>query len=152
MTDQNLSAEDRLEVMDLIARYSRCLDTADVEGFLEIFRPEAVIDSLSGVATGHDELRAWVNRLFDSRGVGATPPAVIHFVGLPLIEGYGDRARAQTYTIILDYNAAGLVQVAMLGRYDDECVRVDGRWWIQRRVIHSELSNDPAASTVAPTT
>ena len=112
-----------------------------------------MIDSLSGVATGHDELRTWVNWLFDSRGVGATPPAVIHFVGLPLVEGYGDRARAQTYTIILDYNPEGVVQVAMLGRYDDEHVRVDGRWWIQRQsVIHSELRSDPAAPTNAPTT
>ncbi len=62
MSDHVFSAEDHLEVLNLIARYSRALDTADIEGWLDLYRPDAVIDSMSGAATGTEELRAWMMR------------------------------------------------------------------------------------------
>jgi hypothetical protein len=140
VADQILSAEDRLEVMELIARYSRTLDTADIDQWLTIWRPEASLFTLNGEAHGHQQLRDWAVGLFENRGVGASPPKVIHFAGLPLIEGHGNRCTALTYTIILDYDADGGVEVAMLGRYDDEFVKLDGRWWIESRTISSDLS------------
>jgi hypothetical protein len=64
---------------------------------------------------------------------------VIHFLGLPLINGAGDHATGQTYTIIANADEDGDVGISLLGRYDDEYVREDGRWWIARRKINGVL-------------
>ena len=143
MATTKLSAEDRLDVMELITRYSRCLDTADIEGFLEVWRPDAVLETQGAAARGHDELRAWATRLIETRGVGSTPPTVVHFHGMPLIHGAGDRCTAETYTIIAA-TSDGDLRISMVGRYFDECVRVDGRWWIQHRTTTTELRGPSA--------
>lgn len=140
MSDHVFSAEDHLEVINLIARYSRALDSADIEAFLDLYRPDAVIDSMSGMASGIEELRAWMIRLLETRNVGARPSKLIHFIGVPIVRGAGERATAETYTLIVDYTAEGELRLPLLGRYEDELVRVDDRWWIQRRTIHGELS------------
>ena len=140
MTAQPLSAEDRLDIMGVIASYSRLLDAHDIDRWLQLWRPDAVLDSMSGSVTGHDALRVWIQRLFDHRKVGHDPALLVHFIGLPVIEGDRERATAQTYTIIFDYADDGHVQVPLLGRYDDVLSRYDGQWRFERRFIAGVLS------------
>ena len=59
------SAEDRLEIQELYARYSWALDTGDTEGYVALFTPdaEATEETREGgleVRKGHDEIRKLV--------------------------------------------------------------------------------------------
>lgn len=52
-------------VSDLMARYARAADAQDLAGTVELFTPEAnlVFDDLN--LTGHDEIGAWYDKVFD---------------------------------------------------------------------------------------
>ncbi|HUZ19774.1 MAG TPA: nuclear transport factor 2 family protein [Acidimicrobiales bacterium] len=139
MTAQPLSAEGRLGVMDLIASYAFYLDSCDIEAWLGNFLPDGVLESMNAVAAGQDQLRAWVNERIAAGKVAANPPQLVHFVGLPLVRGDSERCSARTYCVILDYNAQNDVRVPMVGRYEDTCVQLDGRWFFERRIIHGDL-------------
>jgi ketosteroid isomerase-like protein len=150
MSTQPLSAQDRLDIIQVIANYSRLLDARDVEAWLRLWRPDAVLASMSDPATGHDELRAWVHRLFEQRKVGYDPAQLVHFIGLPAVDGDSDRATAQTYTIIFDYTEDGQIQVPLVGRYDDVFSRYDGQWRFERRHISGVLSSSSRGVAPAP--
>jgi hypothetical protein len=147
VTPGPMTAEDRLAVMDLMATYSRCLDIGDEDGWFGIFRPDAVLESSRGTASGEAELRAWYRRLVGEGIVGSDPAQLVHFIGLPLISGDSEQCSVQTYTIIIDFDDAKEIRMPLIGLYDDRCVHVDGRWWIAHRVINNLLT---AASRTRP--
>jgi hypothetical protein len=140
MAVAEMSAEDRLGVMDLIANYARCLDRGDVEGWLDNFMPDATLESISGTAVGRDEIRTWVMRLVDGRIVAQDPQRLVHFVGLPLISGTAERCHAETYCLILDYDPQQAIRVPLVGLYVDTCVSTEHGWRFERRIIRGELS------------
>ena len=61
MLDQQ-TISDRIEIDDLITRYTRAVDTLDWYKFDTVFTPDATIDySASGGLTGtRDEVRNWL--------------------------------------------------------------------------------------------
>jgi ketosteroid isomerase-like protein len=136
-----MSAEDRLGVMDLIADYALRIDAGDIEGWVDNFTTDAVLEPAGGVRSGHEEIRAWVTELMGRGRVGASPPQLLHFVGLPHIRsGDGERCEVETYCVILDHDPEQRIRVPLVGRYEDTCVKVDGRWRFARRIIHGDLS------------
>lgn len=147
---QPLSAEDRLDIMHVIASYSRLLDKRDVDSWLELWRPDAVLASMSGEATGHEELRPWAHRLFEHRKVGFDPAQLVHFIGLPVIDGDSERATSETYTIIFDYADDGKVRVPLVGRYVDVFSRYEGKWRFERRTINGDLAGQDRTPDAKP--
>jgi hypothetical protein len=135
-----MSAQDRLDVLDILARYARCLDTPDVAGLDEVFHADAVLDHIQGKATGHAAIRAWAQGLVDGGRVGASPPQLVHFVGLPLISGDSERCACVTYSLILTYNAEKQISLPLVGSYHDTFEKRNGRWRIAERVIRGDLS------------
>ena len=146
--DDALTAEDRLAVQDLIASYARCLDTADVAGWVDNFIPDGVLESLNGTVVGHDELRHWMTTLLEFGEVGLDPPIMVHVVGLPQIRGTRERCVAKTYGIVLDYDAERNIRVPIVGYYLDACVPDGDRWRFERRVIIGAL--DSAGRRIRP--
>ncbi len=134
-----MSAQDRLDVMDLIASYARCIDSGDIDGWVDNFMPDAVLEPASGVHTGHEAIRAWVTALMARGRVGAETPQLVHFVGLPKIDGDSERCEAQTYCVIFDYDDERAIRVPLVGRYEDTCVKDGDRWRFQHRIIHGDL-------------
>jgi len=139
MPDAALSAEDRLDVMGVLASYALCLDSGDVEGLLENFHADAVLDHIAGRAVGHAGIRQWAEGLMNGGRVGGTPAQLRHFVGLPYVEGDGERCTAQTYSTILTYDAEKAVTVPLVGSYHDIFTKREGRWRIQARTIKGDL-------------
>jgi len=133
-----LSAQDRVDVMALIARYAHCLDAGDIDGYLANFTPEAVIEWANGRAEGVDAIREWVTSLMRG-GIGATPARVRHVVGLPDIDGAGERCTARTFVIILSVDRDGRPGVASAGSYADAIVKTPGGWRFERRVMAADL-------------
>jgi len=136
-----LSPDDHFAVIDLLASYARAIDSGDADAYADNFLPDAVLDLVGGRRlNGRDEVREWVSGLIDSGHVGGDPATLRHFVGLPRIEGEGDRCTAQTYCVILDYDPARNIRSPLVGRYEDVIVKVDGAWRFQHRIIHGEIS------------
>ena len=137
-----LSPDDHFAVINLLQSYARTIDSGDADAYADNFLPGAILDLLGGDRRldGRDAIREWVSGLIDSGHVGGDPATLRHFVGLPLIEGEGDRCTAQTYCVILDYDPQRNIRSPLVGRYEDVIVKVDGRWRFEHRIIHGELS------------
>ena len=136
-----LNPEDHFAVINLLAGYARAIDSGRADDYADNFLPDAILDRTGGERlTGRDAIREWVAGLIASGHVGGDPATLRHFVGLPLIEGEGERCTAQTYCVILDYDPNHNIRSPLVGRYEDVIVKVDGRWRFQHRIIHAELS------------
>jgi hypothetical protein len=135
-----LTAQDRLEIMDVLAKYCLALDDSDIDTYVTLWADDAVFEHLGGKSVGRDEIRARGRFLIDSGRAGGTPAHLRHFVGLPLLGGDGDRATAVTLSVILDYDPEKKIRVPLVGSYTDEFTKKDGRWRIQHRVTRADLN------------
>lgn len=130
-----LSAEeisDRLELQDLLIRYSEAIDRREFDELGEIFTPDAYIDyrDTGGVDGQYPQVKPWL---------AETLPAYFernaHMLGLPAIKLAGNTATARTFCfnpMILKGDKPTVMQVGVW--YDDEFVRTADGWRIARRV------------------
>jgi uncharacterized protein (TIGR02246 family) len=129
-----MSVEDRAEVMDLVARYAECVDTADVDGYAALFLPDGVVEHSAGSVKGRDDIRAWVSGLAKDGRIG--PGSQLkHVLALPVIRGDGERCTARTYVMIPRMMESGDISTRLMGTYKDDIVKQDGRWLIEKRII-----------------
>jgi hypothetical protein len=124
---------DRLEINDLLIRYTRAIDTKDWELLDTCFHPDAFVDytSSGGIKGGYPEIREWLGKAL------APFPSMMHFVGNTTLELDGDAANARTYVI----NPMGLpkpeggVQVfTVCAHYVDRLTRTPDGWRIAERI------------------
>ncbi len=136
-----LAPEDHFAVINLLTSYALAIDSGRADDYADNFLPDATLDLTGGDRrlNGSAAIREWVSGLIASGHVGGDPATLRHFVGLPHIEGDGDRCTAQTYCVILDYDPTRSIRSPLVGRYEDVIVKVDGRWRFQHRIIHGEL-------------
>jgi 3-phenylpropionate/cinnamic acid dioxygenase small subunit len=135
-----LTAQDRSDVMSLIASYAMYIDAGNVDGYVNNFMPDATFQPISRVIQGQEAIREFANNLVSSGRAGGDPATMRHFLGIPQIKAEGaDRCKAQTYCVVFDYNDDKKIRVPLVARYEDEIVKHDGKWRFQKRVIHAEL-------------
>ena len=124
-----LSADDRLAIHELLARYCRIIDFGLWDEFTALFTTDCVVDfgELMGVHEGHDGVR----RLGGM--IGGTGLLMRHLVTNVMIDrATADQAEVFCYVLALTGpGPASLMQTT--GRYEDEVVKRDGRWLIRRR-------------------
>jgi uncharacterized protein (TIGR02246 family) len=123
-----LSTDDRVAIGDLLARYARCLDMGDLDGYVANFAPDAV---LFGSHTGHGQIREYVAQVIARRS--ADPARRMHFVGSPVIDGNAETATAHSYLLWIQLGAESPISAA--AEYTDTLVKRDGRWLFQSRVL-----------------
>ncbi len=125
-----LSAEDRLDIIEIIARYSRCIDEPRWDDLPGLFAPDARVDcGPLGQFAGSEGIGNFVAVL---RSVGQM---MRHYTTNVTIEGDSERARAHVYVLALVGPRPGALQITT-GFYEDELVKRDGRWlFSQRRVL-----------------
>lgn len=135
----------RLEILDVIARYTWNGDFGDVEGFADCFTPDAVLSVKDGSSF---EGREGLLRL--ARGEGtrmdaerlASDGPLHHHVSTHRVELLSKRrARANAYFLVLGRRGPD-----HWGRYSDELRRRGGCWLIHRR----RVSVDGAARGSVP--
>ncbi|GAA5099789.1 nuclear transport factor 2 family protein [Nocardia iowensis] len=121
---------DRLEIEDLMVRYSHAVDTRQWDLLDEIFTPDARIDytALGGAAGGLAEIKLFLATVMPNF------PAYQHLVGNLSIQIDGDTATARTMcdNPILVPGEQNLMLCGVW--YLDTLVRVDDRWRIRERV------------------
>ncbi len=115
-----LTTEDRLEIMELGARYCHGVDSKDADLWLSTFAEGGVVESPFGTPRGHAELRAWIS------GIVASLGGTRHFSVNELVGGDGDTARMRSYFFVINTDAPPIA-VGASGSYDDDLEKVDGR-------------------------
>ncbi|MFQ6330871.1 MULTISPECIES: nuclear transport factor 2 family protein [unclassified Nocardia] len=124
---------DRLEIQDLMVRYSHAVDTRQWDLLDDVFTADAHIDySAMGGAIGDlTSTKAFLAQVLPNF------PAFQHLVGNSSITVHGDTATGRTmcHNPMLVENGDGQQSVMFCGLwYLDTFVRIDGRWRIKQRV------------------
>jgi uncharacterized protein (TIGR02246 family) len=120
------------EIKQLKARYFRCMDQKDWDGWREVFARDAVLEvpEANMTTTGRDAIVESVSGLL-------TGARTVHHGHMPEIEVTGD-GTARGMWAMFDYvewpAAGGADRVGLqgYGHYVEEYVREDGRWRISR--------------------
>jgi hypothetical protein len=147
-----MSAQDRLEVMELMARYQQCEDAGDAEGYAGCFTPDGVAEWANGKRTGREELREWMEEFVRGGVMGANPARMRHFLSMPHIyEGDGQRCKAGTYLAIFVYAEAGQVTANSLWTYLDDIVKYEGEWLFEKRFMQIDLRSGADSASAGQT-
>ena len=126
------SVDDRLEILDLAARYNHAVDSGDHEGVAALFTEDGAIEA---TATGTIAGRAAIAGYIGSRPDGWQRRR--HLNSNAIIEGVpGDEDAARLVLSLLVVSRRERVVPRLHGRYEDELRRVDGEWrFAKRRII-----------------
>jgi hypothetical protein len=129
---------DKEEIRALRVRYSKVLDTREVEGFHDVFTDDAVLSVTVGSMEGIAAIKAGLAGAFDTynwKKKDAYP--FMHTVTNHTITMTGpDTAEGQCY--LLDFitgREADQHPLLLLGLYVDRYVRVGGKW----KISHTRL-------------
>lgn len=124
------AVEDRLEILDLIARYSHTIDGRDYDAWVECFTPDGSLHSAMGVSSGHEELKTFAKTYEAAR---ARMPSARHFMTNIAIVLDGETATSRSYVMITVSDPSG-VRILFSGQYDDKLVKAGGRWKFKQRL------------------
>ena len=122
-----LSTADRLEILELVARYNHTMDGRDAEAWAACFTPDGVFDGGPRLqAEGRAGLVAFMERLI-ARDIPA-----LHWVNNIVIEGAGDAARMTLYLLVIDLRGDA-PRPSHFGVYHDELTRTAEGWRFRKR-------------------
>ncbi len=127
-----LTVEDRLEIADLVARYNHAVDGGDGDAFAATFTDDGALDAAGRVIEGRAALATF------AKGLPGSVRVPRHIASNLVIDGDSEAGRATLAAYVQMYALADdppRQQVAASGVYDDQLVRVDGRWRFVRRVF-----------------
>lgn len=124
--------EDKQAICELKADYcAACDDDHNPDTVVTLFAKDSVWDA-PGIATchGHDELHAFFTTMGPPSGMRNSA----HMVMNPRIKIDGDRAWGHWRFLMMWTGKAtdgGLQFMRIIGNYEDEFIRVDGRWFFK---------------------
>ena len=148
------SAAERLAIIELQNRYVLAMDYFDADGYAAVFTEDAVLDWARGEVKGREAIRAFMaDGTYDLRKLNFKeaktpdgrewPPMVHHLVTNQVIEINGNTARGIAYWMNYSNNAdRRKIEWLSYGSWDDQYVKIDGKWYFQeRRIFNERLSN-----------
>jgi ketosteroid isomerase-like protein len=134
--------EDREEIRQIFVDYARYLDSGDHAGYASLFAPDGVLAAQLGEAVGPGAIQALLDKAMGPQVRGHLP-ASIHVMTNQQIDVAGDSATAKTVWYYLTTDPDASPTVLQSGRYEDDLVRVDGRWKIKRHQISRVMGRSP---------
>ncbi|GGD26869.1 hypothetical protein GCM10010915_03650 [Microbacterium faecale] len=142
--DWKLTAEDRLEIMELYARYAWGIDLADEEMALSAFADDGWFEHLwQGRVQGHDAIRENLRSLWNDRQHWwyGRQHLMDHFIMDPLDQP--GEAKVRCFFQILQFNVDyGTNFVFGIGTRTDHVTKRDGRWLFQSLTVNAWTSLD----------
>jgi uncharacterized protein (TIGR02246 family) len=143
---------DKADIEAVVAKYVTALDTLDADAYGDVFTEDAVYDVTGTVYNGRAAIRKIVTDLKDSRArndaEGKSSPKLYHVMSNSSVEILdATHAGHQSYAQTVRAADNGQFLVGFMGRYEDELVKVDGRWRIKSRKLVSFV---PPAAPAAP--
>lgn len=117
-----LSADDRLAIAELIARYCYAIDQGRWDDFRTLFTDDCRLDF--GKVMGVFEGRGGIDRFIGT--MRAAGLFMRHYTTNLVVRGEGAHAQSECYVLAMTGAPGSLQQTT--GRYDDEFVKIDGAW------------------------
>ena len=126
--------EDELAIRKVITAYSNTQDAHDYDAYVALFAKDGEWTSGKNVFKGRDAIKNMLVGLY-----GATPPGYVNGESFHIsfnadVIVNGDKATAVSRHVLFMRGPKGEPVPMLSGRYDDEFVREDGAWKIQRRL------------------
>jgi uncharacterized protein (TIGR02246 family) len=123
-----LSAEDSLEILQLVARADACATARDADGYAALFTEDAVMDGTMGRAKGRAELSQTVARVWASE-----PAGTLHLTLNTLIDDSNSEPSVESVMLLVTTGS----QTAVLGsaRVVQTVRRTQEGWRISERRI-----------------
>ena len=128
-----------------MARYLLAMDYHDADAYADSFAEDGVLDYAMGVLEGREairtEARAFAGKIGEIfKDWQGNPAKLRHVIGQQVIRVEGDRAwHTGFWREMTNGGPEGGVATPSFGIYEDELVRVDGRWLFKRRKIYNEF-------------
>jgi hypothetical protein len=136
---------DRAEIADLMARYLFAMDYHDADAYAECFTEDGVLDYAMGTLEDREAIRAEARVFRDKiaevfKDWQGHPAKLRHLVQHKAIRVDGDRAwNTGLWWEMTNGGPEGSLATPSFGTYEDELVRVGGRWLFRRRKIYNEF-------------
>ena len=133
-----LSAADRLEILELAARYNHAIDHRRGEEWADVFTADGQLITDGTVrAAGREGLLEHIRR------AQASGQKVRHWICNAVIDGDGDLAHLMMYVLAYVFTD-GNITPTIMGQYDDDLVREGGRWKFRTRRVTACAGGYPA--------
>jgi len=134
------SAEDRLAIFELYARYSWALDTGDTDGYVALFTEdaEATEETASGeleVRKGREEIRKLVLKFHQRPDFPGHQHQMAQFTFEPDPKGRPDRWVVRSYAWATINRPPEPPHLHWCGHIRDEIAKFDGEWKIAAKDI-----------------
>jgi hypothetical protein len=127
---EQLRADDKLQILELLARYAWTIDSADAEGYASLFTKDAVLGMGDAQYHGTNEILAYASELVSRPN---WPGSQHHNGQIIFDEGNPTTCKLRSYSMILFRLADGSCNFRHLGLYRDRCVKVDEQWYFAER-------------------
>ncbi|MBZ5694613.1 MAG: nuclear transport factor 2 family protein [Acidobacteriia bacterium] len=130
-----LTMEDRITINDLLAKFAWALDTGNVEALVACFTPTAVV-----VEEIFEEPDRWegqenIRRFAEDYRRAPDFPGCQHHTSQVLIEGNSLRSAVRSFVFVTECRGEPPYPIRFTGYYDDQLVKLEGRWLFQWRTI-----------------
>ena len=138
MSQTGMSADNRLDIFDLFARYAWAYDCGDAAAYAETFAPDGLLAGPDGLhAVGRPAIAEAIQTFFDLRGTKVWQHHNAHL----RMEGDDDACTVWSYWAVLEHRRDDdTYGVGSLGYYLSRCVKSDGRWRFAERTFHMDMS------------
>jgi ketosteroid isomerase-like protein len=146
---QSSYGEDRALIEDLEARYMFALDFRDADTYASTFTQDGVLD-YGPVVKGRDAIRKLIAGMAKNDAdraakdtSGLRPAAGRHNITNIVIKIDGNKAIGRAYWFHYSNNdPKRTATLDSFGNYEDELVKVDGKWLFSKRKIYNEQVAD----------
>lgn len=130
-----LTAADKIEIHELVARYSRAVDSRKAEEWADTFTPDGIFESMRvGTHSGRDALVQFAMDFWAGPDCEAWRGGQ-HWTGNFIIEGDREEARLFCYHLMFMPRGPDNVEAVIMAAHDDILVLHDGRWKFKRRKV-----------------
>jgi hypothetical protein len=137
-------AEDRALIEDLQGRYMFALDWRNEEAYAATFAPDGEMDSAAVTGKGRDGI---AQEIIDMKAreakraeeTGKPVPRMRHNITNVALDIDGDRAHGRAYWTSYT-NANGKPELNGYGHYEDELIKIEGKWYFVKRKIFNEFA------------
>jgi hypothetical protein len=137
--------DDRALIEDLQARYLFAFDFGDPQGYAETFAPDGILDFGWGEIKGREAIAKFIEdgrkRNEEARAntpAGKRPSVGRHIINNIVVKIDRKKAHGVAYWSHMTSGPDGRGGVDFFGHYEDDLVKVKGKWLFARRRIYNE--------------
>jgi hypothetical protein len=144
-------ANDRAMIENISNRYMVAVDAGDLDTVMSTWAEDGVLEWVFGTEHGKAAIRKAMSGFVGGASRDPVPagansrPRTRHQIINHVIDVDGDKAKTIAYWFALtNKTPQNDVQLLYFGHYEDELVRVDGKWLFKQRRIFNESRDNRA--------